>query len=82
MFDRTPPKLLVEVVLVDDCSDWPIPADILAMEKVVAVKLPKREGLIRARTVGAQLARGEVSEQKCQPYGALYGWPLIQTEPI
>eukprot|EP00040_Diaphanoeca_grandis_P003375 m.24784 g.24784 ORF g.24784 m.24784 type:complete len:612 (-) comp14745_c0_seq1:57-1892(-) len=57
---RTPAHLLVEVILVDDASEWPIPEDILAMEKVVGIKLDKREGLIRARTVGAQAARGEV----------------------
>lgn len=57
---RSPPNLLVEVILVDDASDWPIPEDILAMEKVVAIKLKHREGLIRARTIGAQAARGEV----------------------
>jgi len=57
---RTPPSLLVEIILVDDASDWAIPADLLAMEKVVGIRLKKREGLIRARTVGAQAARGEV----------------------
>jgi len=60
VINRTPKHLLVEVILVDDASDWPIPEDFLAMEKVVGIKLDKREGLIRARTVGAQAARGEV----------------------
>jgi polypeptide N-acetylgalactosaminyltransferase len=57
---RSPPELLIEVILVDDASDWPIPDDFLAMDKVVGIKLLKREGLIRARTIGAQAARGEV----------------------
>eukprot|EP00039_Didymoeca_costata_P015020 m.248873 g.248873 ORF g.248873 m.248873 type:complete len:602 (+) comp16138_c0_seq1:76-1881(+) len=57
---RTPPHLLVEIILVDDNSDWPVDDDILAMEKIVAVKTKSREGLIRGRTVGAQLARGDV----------------------
>eukprot|EP00041_Stephanoeca_diplocostata_P027180 m.745773 g.745773 ORF g.745773 m.745773 type:complete len:566 (+) comp23128_c0_seq1:2-1699(+) len=57
---RTPPELLVEIILVDDASEWPIPDDILAMEKIVGIRLNSREGLIRARTVGAQAARGDV----------------------
>lgn len=42
---------ILQVILVDDASDWEVPADFLAMEKVVGIKLKKREGLIRARTV-------------------------------
>jgi len=52
--------LLAEIVLVDDASDWPVPDDILAMSKINALRLNKREGLIRARTIGAQAAKGEV----------------------
>lgn len=39
-------------MLVDDASDWPVPDDILAMSKINALRLNKREGLIRARTIG------------------------------
>lgn len=44
--------MLAEIVLVDDASDWPVPDDILAMSKINALRLNKREGLIRARTIG------------------------------
>ena len=68
VFNRTPPKYLVEVILVDDNSDrrdlkgklerylstkFPI-------WKIRLVKLEKRSGLIRARMIGAHLAIGDV----------------------
>ncbi|CAN7996300.1 unnamed protein product [Ixodes hexagonus] len=67
--NRTPPKLLREVILVDDASS------IEEMENqrldkylrrhfrpglVKLISLPKRQGLIRARLTGAQAASGDV----------------------
>ena len=77
---RTPAHLLVEVILVDDASDWEIPEDILAMEKVRGIKLTKREGLIRARTVGAQAARGEV-RRHAQLRGPALPCPVCPARP-
>ena len=37
-----------------------VEADIYEMEKVTYVRMAKREGLIRARMLGAEVARGEV----------------------
>jgi hypothetical protein len=39
-----------------------VPDDFLAMEKVVAIRTRQREGLIRARVLGAQVSTGEVCE--------------------
>ncbi|EDQ88694.1 uncharacterized protein MONBRDRAFT_25909 [Monosiga brevicollis MX1] len=57
---RTPPSLLHEIILVDDASDDELPADIKAMDKIKYIRLPSRQGLIRARTAGADAATGEV----------------------
>jgi hypothetical protein len=37
-----------------------VPDDFLAMEKVTVVRTRQREGLLRARVLGAQVATGEV----------------------
>ena len=63
---RSPPKLLREVILVDDFSDKDHLkeklADYLAGfgDKVRLIRNEEREGLIRTRTNGAKAARGEV----------------------
>lgn len=67
VWNRTPDVLLKEIILVDDFSDKKMLKDLLEVYvkhyfggRVVVVHLPKREGLIRARLVGAKLARGDV----------------------
>ena len=66
VLDRTPKALLVEIILVNDAStaDW-LQADLTqylaGMPPVVKmVMAPNRSGLIRARTIGAQQAHGDV----------------------
>lgn len=64
--NRSPPELLKEVILVDDCSTKAFSKkpldDYLAanLTKVRTVHLPERSGLIRARLAGAHIATGEV----------------------
>ncbi|CAN8020717.1 unnamed protein product, partial [Ixodes persulcatus] len=68
VLNRTPPKLLREVILVDDASS----IEELANQRlhkylrrhfrpslVKLIRLPQREGLIRARLTGARAASGE-----------------------
>ncbi|XP_063842442.1 putative polypeptide N-acetylgalactosaminyltransferase 9 isoform X7 [Scylla paramamosain] len=65
ILDRSPPQYLKEIILVDDNSDMPHLAKQLDdyMEqypKVRIVRAPKREGLIRARLMGARHATAPV----------------------
>ncbi|XP_021925113.1 putative polypeptide N-acetylgalactosaminyltransferase 9 isoform X3 [Zootermopsis nevadensis] len=65
VIDRSPPHLLKEVILVDDYSDMPHTKrqleDYMVMyPKVKIVRATKREGLIRARLLGARHATAPV----------------------
>ncbi|XP_031634085.1 polypeptide N-acetylgalactosaminyltransferase 13-like [Contarinia nasturtii] len=65
VINRSPDELLEEVILVDDFSDK---ADLKesfekylsGLPKVKLIKMDKREGVIRARLIGAENARGQV----------------------
>lgn len=66
ILNRTPSKLVNEVILVDDGSDFsdlgkPLD-DFLKtnLPKVKIIRLAKRSGLIRARLAGAKLAKSDV----------------------
>lgn len=66
--NRTPKNLLEEIILVDDLSDLEnLDEDIKeyikenSMDKVKFIKADKREGLIRARLLGARKAQGKVN---------------------
>ncbi|XP_001607575.2 polypeptide N-acetylgalactosaminyltransferase 1 [Nasonia vitripennis] len=67
VLQESPPKFLKEIILVDDNSNEEELEDILAYyietrlpKKVKLLRLPKRQGLIRARLAGAQQATGDV----------------------
>ena len=68
VLNRTPPRYLHEIILVDDFSDkeWlgkqleDYIALALPTPKVKLLRLSQRSGLMRARTAGARLATGEV----------------------
>ncbi|CAH8464989.1 unnamed protein product [Schistosoma turkestanicum] len=65
VIDRSPPNMLHEIILVDDYSDHPHLKEALeeymAMLKVVKiVRTKQREGLIRARMIGADHSTGKV----------------------
>lgn len=65
ILNRTPPELVEEIILVDDCStlahlktqlyDYFRP-----IQKVRIVRAKQRQGLIRARILGAQSAKAEI----------------------
>lgn len=58
---RSPPRLLKEIVLVDDYSDQPSIGRIMSrLRKVRLVRNDRREGLVRSRLKGAALATGAV----------------------
>ncbi|CAH1259388.1 GALNT1 [Branchiostoma lanceolatum] len=85
---QSPPHLIGEIILVDDCSDkpdlmFPLEAHISTnsklRNKVKVLRNPKREGLIRSRLKGVQKAQGPAvvfldSHIECTP-----GWlePLL-----
>lgn len=63
IIDHSPPELIEEIILVDDDSDWPelqrpIEEYIELMPATVRlIRTEKREGLIRARLIGAKEAK-------------------------
>ncbi|XP_053689956.1 N-acetylgalactosaminyltransferase 6-like [Sabethes cyaneus] len=63
---RSPPELISEIILVDDCSTKEFLKDQLDryvtenMPKVKVVHLPERSGLITARLAGAKVATADV----------------------
>lgn len=63
IIERTPRELIEEIILVDDNSDWPIlkrPLDDyieLLPIKIKIIRTTKRNGLIRARLIGAEIAK-------------------------
>lgn len=61
VLNRSPEHLIKEIILVDDYSDDPTDASELAsIQKVVVVRNNKREGLVRSRVRGADVAKGEI----------------------
>ena len=87
VLNRTPPHLLKEIILVDDWSNkttHPWLGDRLArhlrtLPKVKLVRLPKRGGLMTARTRGAEAASGKVIVFLDSHIEATKGWiePLL-----
>ncbi|KAK7873044.1 hypothetical protein R5R35_000337 [Gryllus longicercus] len=84
VLDRSPPELLKEIVLVDDFSDMPHTKrqleDYMAhYPKVKIVRATKREGLIRARLLGARHATAPVLTYLDSHCECTTGWlePLL-----
>ena len=85
VWNRTPADLLTEIVLVDDASTIEELQDDLTkyvktyMSIVTLVRAHQRSGLIKAREIGAKVARGEVLvflDAHCEAY---HNWlpPLL-----
>lgn len=84
VLDRSPEHLIQEIILVDDFSDMPHLAKQLddymsAYPKVKVVRAPKREGLIRARLLGARAAKAPVLTYLDSHCECTTGWlePLL-----
>ncbi|WKY03033.1 hypothetical protein Q1695_016376 [Nippostrongylus brasiliensis] len=84
ILERTPDKLLKEIILVDDFSDMPHTKEPLArymsqFPKVKILRMEKREGLIRARLRGAAIAQGKVLTYLDSHCECMEGWvePLL-----
>lgn len=63
IIERSPRELIEEIILVDDVSDWPVLQrpiqdyiELLPVQ-VRLIRTAKREGLIRARLIGAEAAK-------------------------
>ncbi|KAL6725440.1 hypothetical protein Aduo_007492 [Ancylostoma duodenale] len=84
ILERTPGKLLKELILVDDFSNMSYTKELLSrymaqFPKVHILRLEKREGLIRARLRGAAIAKGEVLTFLDSHCECVEGWlePLL-----
>ncbi|PAV76330.1 hypothetical protein WR25_27017 [Diploscapter pachys] len=84
VLERTPDKLLNEIVLVDDFSDMehtksPLEEYMSQFPKVKILRMEKREGLIRARLRGAAVAKGKVLTYLDSHCECMEGWiePLL-----
>ncbi|XP_032785996.2 putative polypeptide N-acetylgalactosaminyltransferase 9 isoform X1 [Daphnia magna] len=84
ILDRSPAHLLKEIILVDDFSDMehvkaPLENYMAQYPKVKIVRLPKREGLIRARLLGLEHATAPVVTYLDSHCECTEGWlePLL-----
>ncbi|KAK5977943.1 Polypeptide N-acetylgalactosaminyltransferase [Trichostrongylus colubriformis] len=84
ILERTPDKLLKEIILVDDFSDMahtkePLARYMSQFPKVKILRMEKREGLIRARLRGAAVAEGKVLTYLDSHCECMEGWlqPLL-----
>lgn len=85
VLNRSPPHLLKEIILVDDCSTRDYLKEQLdkymaQIPKVKIVRLKERQGLIRARMAGAAVAKGEVLTFLDSHVECNVGWlePLLE----
>lgn len=85
VLDRSPPELIREIVLVDDFSDKPhtkapLEEYVAKLGKVKIVRTTQREGLIRARLLGASTAVGTVLTFLDSHCECATGWlePLLE----
>ncbi|XP_076816066.1 polypeptide N-acetylgalactosaminyltransferase 10-like [Clavelina lepadiformis] len=87
IINRSPPTLLHEIILVDDCSTQghlkqKLDAELLKYPKVKLLRLPQREGLIRARLAGVNVATGDVIIILDSHIEATHNWLPPLLEPI
>lgn len=90
VINQSPPELLKEIILVDDFSEKPFlkkPLEdywkAVGLDHIVkVVRTKKREGLIRARQLGAEAAIGEVLIFLDAHSEANYNWLPPLLEPI
>lgn len=85
VLNRSPPHLLEEIILVDDCSTKNYLKEQLDVymsqfPKVRIIRLKERQGLIRARLAGAAAAKGEVLTFLDSHIECNVGWlePLLE----
>ncbi|XP_026734978.1 putative polypeptide N-acetylgalactosaminyltransferase 9 isoform X3 [Trichoplusia ni] len=84
VLDRSPPHLIKEIILVDDFSDMPhlmqqLDDYMSSLPKVRIVRAPRREGLIRARLLGARYVTAPVLTYLDSHCECTEGWlePLL-----
>ena len=88
VLSRTPPELLADVIMVNDCSKNDDLGEKLEQyvkllpPKVKLLRTKRREGLIRARMIGASVAQGDVLMFQDAHTEANVGWAEPMLEEI
>lgn len=84
VLDKSPPSMIKEIVLVDDCSTQPhllqpLDDEVATIPKTSIVRMKTRQGLIRARIAGAQVITGEIMVVLDSHCECTHGWlePLV-----
>jgi len=72
VLNRSPPHLLKEIIIVDDCSEWDQAKQVEGMPKTRVLRNEERQGLMLARMRGFAAATAETvtfldSHIECQP---------------
>ena len=79
---NTPENRLLEIIVVDDASDPPASEELEKMNlpKLTIIRNEERQGLIRAKTIGARAAKGDILIFLDAHIRAYPGWmePLVK----
>jgi len=80
IYERTPPEVLKEVIVVDDGSDPPLAAQIMDFPDVKLIRHATRRGLIKSKTEGGNAATSDMIMFLDAHVKPEFGWtaPLLK----
>lgn len=60
IYERTPPEILKEIIVVDDASSPPLAASMADYPEVKVIRHEQRKGLIKSKTEGGNIAKSDM----------------------